>query len=205
MFPACERGRLMTLYKAEDGVRYARAFALHAMVPEAERLFYYSSGDNCTNFISQCVWAAYGGWLSYAPTAVNASRIRQNVRMVSNVWYGSFWHVGSPDWCRVEAFYTDVTAAKGNGPAARQIAAGTFDTVDPGILRRGDVVQLVVRTYVPDRFGHGLYVTEPGEDWETVRICCQSYDRLDASASEFSQYPSIYTRLRVLRFFPAAL
>lgn len=193
----------MAPYLPENGVQYARGFALHEQVPEGDRLFYYSPGDNCTNFISQCVWAAYGGWLSYAPTAVNASRIRQDVRMVGGVWYGSYWHIGSVRWCRVEEFYTYVTAVKARGPVAAQIAAGTFDTVDPSVLRRGDVVQMVVATYVPDRFGHGLYVTEPGTGWDDVRVCCQSYDRLDAPMAEFARYPDIYTRLRVLRFSPA--
>lgn len=192
----------MIPYTPDNGVWYARTFALHEQVPEAKQLFYYSPGDNCTNFISQCVWAAYGGWLPDAQTAENAARIRADVRMVTGVWYGSRWHIGSTRWCRVEEFYTYVTSAKSRGPAARMIALGTFETVNPAILQRGDVVQLVVSTYVPDRFGHGLYVTEPGRTWDEVSICCQSYDRLDAPMTEFSLYPEIYTRLRVLRFMP---
>lgn len=190
-------------YLPQAGADYARAFALHALVPEAQRLFYYSQGDNCTNFISQCVWAAYGGWLpdfSEAGTAQNRARIRADFRMTSGVWFGSFWHVGSPKWCRVEEFYAYVTAAKQAGPAATRIVDGTFETVSPSLLRVGDVVQLVVTPYTPDRFGHNLYVTQAGVSWDDVLICCQSYDRLDSPLTEFAAQPDIYPRLRVLRF-----
>lgn len=185
------------------GVQYARRFALHAWVPETEQLFYYSLEDNCTNYISQCVWAAYGGWLPEGSTAENAARIRADVQMVTGVWYGSRWHIGSTRWCRVEEFYSYVTRPKPKGPVAWQVASGTFDTVDPSVLRVGDVVQLVVATYRPDRFGHGLYVTQAGRSWDTVQICCQSYDRLDAPMTAFAQYPNIYTQMRVLRFLPS--
>ena len=190
-------------YEPENGIRYARAFALHAQVPETERLFYYSPEDNCTNFISQCVWAAYGGWLPGGGAAENAARVRADLRMVKSVWFGSLRDIGSLRWCRVEAFFDYVTAAKAVGPSARAVVSGTFDTVPASLLRRGDVVQLVVSTYAPERFGHGLYVTEEGNTWDDVRICCQSYDRLDAPATVFALFPQIYTRLRVLRFVQA--
>lgn len=193
-------------YGAAEGVVYARTFALHQLVPADERLFFYSLADNCTNFISQCVWAAYGGWLpeiSPAATAENAARIRRDFRMARGVWFGSAAHIGSPDWCRVEAFYDYVTAPKRNGPAAAQVTAGTFEEVPPAALRVGDVVQMVVTPYAPERFGHGLFVTQAGARWADVLICCQSYDRLDSSMEEFSAQPAVYPRLRVLRFAPA--
>lgn len=191
-------------YLPENGIRYARAFALHEQVPEADRLFYYSESDNCTNFISQCVWAAYGGWLPYGQTAENAARIRAGFRMVTGIWFGSQWHIGSTRWCRVEEFHTYVISSKTRGPAARMTVSGTFDTVAPSALQRGDVMQLVVAPYAPNRFGHGLYVTETGASWDEVRVCCQSYDRLDAPVSEFALYPEVYTRLRALRFSEAS-
>lgn len=193
----------MIPYIPEMGVRYARTFALHEQVPETEQLFYYGIEDNCTNFISQCVWAAYGGWLPEGSTAENAARIRADVRMVTGIWYGSRWHIGSTHWCRVEEFASYVTSAKPRGPSAFLVVSGTFDTVDPAVLRVGDVVQMVVAAYMPNRFGHGLYVTQAGASWDTVQICCQSYDRRDAPMTEFAAYPEMYTRMRVLRFLPS--
>lgn len=189
-------------YNAGAGVAYARRFALHQLVPETERLFYYSDGDNCTNFISQCVWAAYGGWLPDGMTAQNTARILADVRMVTGVWYGSRRHIGSTRWCRVEEFYTYVTSVKPRGPSAWLVTSGTFETVAPSVLQVGDVVQLVVAPYAPYRFGHSLYITQEGTVWDEVLICCQSYDRLDAPMTEFSAYPDVYTKMRVLRFLP---
>jgi hypothetical protein len=48
----------------QNGIAYARMYALYAFVPEAKRLFYYDSGTDCANFASQCIWAAYGGWVN---------------------------------------------------------------------------------------------------------------------------------------------
>lgn len=193
-------------YDPPAGVAYARAFALHQLVPEDLRLFYYSQDDDCTNFISQCVWAAYGGWapgFTREITAQNAARIRQDIRQITGVWYGSRSHIGSYNWCRVVDFYNYVTRAKAQGPAAVRVAEGTFAQVPAATVRVGDVIQLVVSAYTPDRFGHGLYVTQAAPDWYDVLICCHSYDRLDSSAGEFAAQPAAYPRLRVLRFAPA--
>lgn len=194
-------------YQPQAGSEYARLFALHRLVPEPLRLFYYSQDDDCTNFISQCVWAAYGGWLpgfTEEITAENARRIRRDIRQITGVWYGSRSHIGSLNWCRVVDFYRFATAAKSAGPAARLVAEGTFADVPASLVRQGDVIQMVVSAYTPDRFGHGVYVTRAAPGWDDVLICCHTYDRLDSSMGEFAAQPAAYPRLRVLRFSPAA-
>lgn len=194
-------------YNPAAGILYAQSYALYDGLPEDLRLFYYSEGDDCTNFISQCVWAAYGGWLpGYTQAAVseNRARILRDVRQVKSIWFGSASHVGSLKWCRVEDFYSYATREKEQGPAARKIAEGDFASVDPSALLPGDVVQLVVTTYTPDRYGHGLYVTRAGATWDDVLICCHTYNRLNEPMTQFAQAPQIYPTLRVLRFSPAA-
>lgn len=195
-------------YNPQAGRIYAQAFALHDNLPPQQQLFYYADGEDCTNFISQCVWAAYGGWVpgfSENTVAKNALRIRTDVRQVKGVWYGSKNNIGANRWCRVEEFFRYTTdTRKVYGPMARQVAEGNFDTVDPSVIELGDVVQLVVTTYTPDRFGHGLYVTRGGPSWDDVLICCHTEDRLDEPMSWFWQFPDIYTKMRVLRFEKAA-
>lgn len=194
-------------YDSGAGIRYARQYALMDTVPENERLFFYDPNDDCTNFISQCVWAAYGGWVpgsGDAAVVLNAPRIRQDVRQVPGVWFGSRSHIGSTRWCRVEEFYSFATARKPTGPAAVRISDGDFRSVDPRLIRAGDVVQLVVASYAPGRFGHGLYITQAGDGWDGVRICCHTYNRRDTPMSEFASQPAVYPRLRVLRFGPGA-
>jgi hypothetical protein len=195
-------------YNPQSGSLYAQTFALYDFVPTEQRLFYYARGDDCTNFISQCVWAAYGGWtpgFSEAAVANNAARIRADVRQTRGVWYGSKSNIGSNRWCRVEEFFRYVTeGSKSQGPMARQIAFGTWGDVDPSIIAVGDVVQMVVTTYVPDRFGHGLYVIKAGASWDDILICCHSDDRLGESMGWFAQFPDVYAKLRVLRFSAAS-
>ena len=193
-------------YDPRAGIAYARTFALHQLVPASRQLFYYSTEDDCTNFISQCVWAAYGGWVpgfTDEITAQNAARIRQDIRQVTGVWYGSRSHIGSLNWCRVVDFYNYATRSKTAGPSAVREAEGTFFSVPAALAREGDVIQLVVSAYTPDRFGHGLYVTRAAANWNSVLICCHTYDRLDSSAGEFAVQPAAYPRLRILRFAPA--
>lgn len=191
-------------YNPTLGKMYAQTFALNYNVPPDQRLFYYADGQDCTNFISQCVWAAYGGWIpGFTEDIVrkNAERILNDVRQVRGIWYGSKSNIGSNRWCRVEEFYSYVTdTGKRLGPMAQQIAEGDWLSVDPGIINEGDVIQLVVTTYIPDRYGHGLYVTKSGPTWDDVLICCHTDDKLDEPLGWFAQFPDEYKKLRVLRF-----
>lgn len=194
-------------YDGVSGSAYARSFALHDNIPRSQVLFYYDPNDDCTNFISQCVWAAYGGWIpgySDVIVAQNAQRIKQDVRQVSGAWYGSRDYIGSTVWCRVGEFYSFITAQKTLGPRATKIAEGKFAFVDPSIIRVGDVIQMIVASYTPDRYGHSLYVTKAGEYWDDILICCHSLDRLDAPMSIFARFPDNYLKMRVLRFDSAA-
>lgn len=189
------------------GTLYARNFSMSDNVPPDQRLFYYDPSDNCTNFISQCVWASYGGWVpsfTREGVAENLARILGDVRQVSGAWYGSHSHIGSNIWARVEEFCSFVTnRGKFHGPRADLMATGALSALDPALLRQGDVIQLVVAPYAPNRFGHGLYVTEAGGAFDSTFICSQTQDRLDVPLSWFLQYPDIYPRQRVLRFSPA--
>jgi hypothetical protein len=195
-------------YNPQAGRLYAQTFALHDNLPEEQQLFYYADGEDCTNFISQCVWAAYGGWIpgfSESVVKKNLERVHADIRQVKGVWYGSKSTIGSNRWCRVEEFYRYVTdARKANGPLARQAAEGNWDTVDPAVIEAGDVIQLVVSTYTKDRFGHGLYVTRSGSSWDDLLICCHTEDRLDEPMGWFAQFPDIYMKMRVLKFESAA-
>ena len=194
-------------YIPRNGIYYAQAFALIDNMPEEQRLFFYSSDDDCTNFVSQCVWAAYGGWLpgfTEEIAAKNSQLILKNVRQVSGVWYGSKHHIGSNKWCRVEEFCAFVSSKNNSqGPNAHLVADGDFNSISPATIKKGDVIQMIVKSYTPDRFGHSLYVTTEGAEWSDVHICCHTYNRLNAPMTVFSSFPEIYSRLRVLRFSSA--
>ncbi|MDR3552220.1 MAG: amidase domain-containing protein [Clostridia bacterium] len=194
-------------YQPVAGGAYAQGYANSALVPPELRLFYVDANDDCTNFISQCVWAGYGGWLpgfTSETVSGNLARIAGRVRQ-SALWFGSHSYIGSNRWCRVEEFYhycTDTT--KSTGPRAAKIAEGPLGGLDASLIAPGDVIQLVVTSYTPDRYGHGLYVTQAGGTLDDTLICSHTLDRLDEPLSWFAQYPDVYSRARVLRFEPAS-
>jgi hypothetical protein len=194
-------------YNPRAGRLYAQSFALHDNLPPSQQLFYYADGEDCTNFISQCVWASYGGWIpgfSENTIAKNAARIRGDIRQAKGVWYGSRSNIGSNRWCRVEEFFNyTADTHKALGPMAKKVAQGNWGSLDPTLIMAGDIVQLIVSTYTPGRFGHSLYVTSAGSSWDDTLICCHTDDRLNEPMGWFSQFPDIYTEMRVLRFTDA--
>lgn len=191
-------------YNPKSGIAYARSYALYFELPEERRLFFYDqNGSDCTNFCSQCVWAAYGGWLpglEAKNTTTNKERIKKMIRMAPFVWYGSLFFSGSNKWCRVVEFHDYALAPKAFGPKAFSVYEGGWEGLKPSAIKAGDVIQLVVVSYAPNRFGHCLYVTQHGGTFEDTLICCHSYDRRDTPLSEFSNNPVQYPRIRVLRF-----
>lgn len=190
------------IYDSAKGVEYARYYANYYRIREDKRLFFYDSND-CTNFCSQCVWAAYGGWLpGYDESAIkeNKERIKSNIRMIPFIWYGSHSSSGSNKWCRVVEFYDYSVSIKNNGPFALKIYDGQWQNFNPSSVREGDVIQMVIKSYASYRYGHCLYVTQRGDSLNQIKICCHTYDRLDAPLSEFSNFPEEYTRLRLIRF-----
>lgn len=191
-------------FNAVLGTIYAQSFALFDNIPENERLFYYAKDMNCTNFISQCIWASYGGWkvgFSEKKIAENKERILNDIRQVKGIWYGSSSNIGSNRWCRVTEFYDYVLDDKKNfGPMAELIDEGTFETIKPETIKVGDVIQMIVASYTADRYGHAVFVTREGKSFDDILICCNSDDRLNEPLSWFEQFPDIYRSLRILRF-----
>ncbi len=99
-------------YNASKGVQYASQFASKSNPKDL--IFYYANGGDCTNFVSQCVWAAYGGY--DAGSITNSKKNRDNqIRMVSGKWYGGSGG-GAGNWEGVENFWKYTTKKKAVGP-----------------------------------------------------------------------------------------
>lgn len=190
-------------YNPQLGALYAQSYALYFSLPAHQRLFYYDGGGNdCANYISQCIWASYGGWLpgmDNQTIAENKARILANVRQVGGIWHGSASNNGTLIWQRVNDFYNYIVSNNGFGPSGNKIAEGTWNSVDPAVIRQGDMVQMVVATYSGGSYGHSLYVTTPGRGWSDILVCSHSRDRLNTPMSEFSSNPAGYPQLRVVR------
>lgn len=195
-------------YEPEKGIPYARMYALYADVPAEKRLFFYARDElDCANFASQCIWASYGGWIEGDSPAIieqNRKRIADYVRQVPDVWNGSATFPGTPRWSRVEALFAYLVSNQSTGPRGIKTAEGTWNTVAPGMIQTGNIIQLVVTGYADYRYGHNLYVTQQGPTFDDILICCHSYDRLDAPLSSFSEHPDMYPKLRVIRLKDAS-
>lgn len=116
-------------YNRNKAVSYARRWAFSRNPKYAD---FTNMGGDCTNFISQCLYAG-SGLMNYTPTTG---------------WYYRSINDRSPSWTGVEYLYKFLTTNKTRAVFAREAA---IDEILPG-----DVIQLGT----PDRFYHSLIVVQ---------------------------------------------
>lgn len=141
-------------YNREHAVEYAHKWAL-ARNP----LFYdfVGIGGNCTNFVSQCVYAGCCT-MNYTPTFG---------------WYYVSSADRSPSWTGVQFFYNFITENTDVGPYGREVRAGD--------LMLGDVIQLGRRD---GTYYHTLIVT--GFDRRTYLVSANTDDSIDRPLSTYN-------------------
>lgn len=163
-------------YDRERAVAYAKRWAL-----DRNPLFFdfTGRGGNCTNFVSQCLFAGCG-IMNFTPT------------------YG--WYYRSPEdrapaWSGVNELYRFLIgdpefaeANGGSGPYA--VNASSANQID-----LGDVIQL---SNAEGRFYHTLIIS--GFTENDILICAHSDDALDRPLSTYN-----YTGLRILHIENARL
>ncbi len=155
-------------YMRENAVMYARKFAF-AQNP------YFASfagiGGNCTNFVSQSIFAG-SCQMNYTPTFG---------------WYYISLDQRSPSWTGVQFFYDFITKNKGIGPFGRE---ATLDE-----LEIGDVIQLG-RNGVG--YYHTLLVV--GFEGQDTLIAAQTDDALDRPLSSYTNDYARYIKIEGVRF-----
>ena len=163
-------------YNRQRAVEYARKWAL-----SRNPLFldFTGSGGNCTNFVSQCIFAGCGV-MNYTPTFG---------------WFYISPEERAPAWTGVDELYSFLTAApdfaeanKGYGPYGRD--ASVARTVE-----LGDVIQL---RNSRGAFYHSLIIS--GFTDTDVLVCAQSDDALDRPLSTYN-----YTSMRIIHIDGARL
>ena len=143
------------MYNREVVYEYAKKWA-YGRNPK-----YYnfdSVGGDCTNFVSQCIYAGC--------KQMNYNRI--------NGWYYINGNNKSPSWTGVEFFYKFLTTNNNLGPK------GEETTIDK--LEIGDVVQL---SFNGQMFSHSLIVVENGTNTNNTLIAAHTYDIFGKSVSEY--------------------
>ena len=155
-------------YMRERAVEYARKYAF-----SQNPLFgnFRGIGGNCTNFVSQSIYAA-GCVMNYTPTFG---------------WYYISLDDRSPSWTGVDFFYNFMTENEGVGPFGR---AASLDE-----LEVGDVIQLGNNE---EGFYHTLLVV--GFDGGDTRIAAQTNDALDRPLSSYTYDFARYIKILGIRF-----
>jgi hypothetical protein len=155
-------------YRRERAVEYAKKYAF-----SQNPLFgnFRGIGGNCTNFVSQAIFAA-GCVMNYTPTFG---------------WYYISLDDRSPSWTGVDFFYNFMTENEDVGPFGR---AATLDE-----LEIGDVIQLGNNE---DGFYHTLLVV--GFNGTDTLVSAQTNDAFDRPLSSYTYDFARYIKILGIRF-----
>lgn len=141
------------IYSGSRGASYANKYA------GQRNTYFYDAGADCTNFVSQCIWAAYGGWSTSMSNTTMQNNIKSKFRMTSTWYAGSGG--GSSAWENVDYLWDYAVGNTGNGPKARGYNDGGYYTnILPIDIAVGDVLQ---KSKDGLDYTHSMYVIEtPG-------------------------------------------
>lgn len=139
-------------YRSTAAVAYARAWAL-----ERNPLYYDFEhiGGDCTNFISQCLYAG-APLMNYTPVTG---------------WYYRSLSDRAPAWSSVVSLHRFLTANQSLGPYAKEVPLQE--------IKEGDIIQL---QNTEGRFYHSLLVTQTSPE---ICVCAHSYDGLDLPLASY--------------------
>ncbi len=143
-------------YNRRKAVAYANRWAY-----ERNPAYYDFSaiGGDCTNFVSQCLYAG-SGIMNYTP---------------ETGWYYISVDNRSPSWTGVDFLYEFLINNSTRGPFAAE--------VDISSVRAGDVIQL----YNGERYYHSLFVVETEEEPDEDNVLVNAHT-LNASRRKLSSY-----------------
>ena len=155
-------------YNRENAVAYARKYAF----AQNSRFGNFAGiGGNCTNFVSQCIYAG-GCQMNYKPTFG---------------WYYISLDDRSPSWTGVEFFYNFITENADVGPFGRVITADELEI--------GDVIQLGRNE---EGYYHTLIVV--GFDGEDPLIAAQTDNAYARPLSTYDYDYSRFIKILGIRF-----
>lgn len=130
---------------------------------------YYSNGNgcfytatlDCTNFVSQCIWAAYGGWSDGDTSATMSANIASRKRMQSSAsldnWFGHANGIGNP-WGSATNLWNFVTGSPATGPKATgKNNNGVWSNISCTEIVTGQVLQF--RNGSSGPYAHSVYVS----------------------------------------------
>ncbi len=156
-------------YSREKAVEYARRWATGR-----NPLFFdfTGRGGDCTNFVSQCVFAG-SGIMNYTPTFG---------------WYYVSPSDRAPAWTGVDEFYDFLIGQPQFAEQNGGVGPRGFEVMNAADIEIGDVIQLVNER---GEFYHTLIIS--GFTDNDILICAHSDDALDRPLSTYN-----YASLRII-------
>lgn len=142
-------------YNAQDAIDYARAWANRR---NPKYLDFTGIGGDCTNFVSQCLYAG--------------SRV-MNEKANSGWYYNSSTDRSAP-WTGVPYLYKFLTTNEGLGPYGKEVS---LSEIVPG-----DIVQIAD---AERGYHHSMLILEVGPTYDDIYIVAHSDDALDRQLSSY--------------------
>lgn len=144
-------------YNRNLAVTYAKKWAL------SRNPKYYNFdpvGGDCTNFISQCLYAG-------------SQKMNYNFE---NGWFYNNGYDKSPSWSGVEFLYKFLVKNKSYGPRGKEIPQNELEI--------GDIAQL---SFDGKTFKHSLFIIDiNGNTLNDISIATHTYDALGKKISEYN-------------------
>ncbi len=142
-------------YNRQKAYEYAKRWA-HSRNPKYYN--YDAIGGDCTNFVSQCIFAG-------------CNQMNYNK---DNGWYYINGNNKSPSWTGVEFLYKFLITNKGDGPKGKET------TIDK--LKVGDVIQLNLNG---NRFSHCLIVIQNSMSLSNTLVASHTFDTFGKRVSDY--------------------
>nr|WP_308742299.1 amidase domain-containing protein [uncultured Anaerocolumna sp.] len=190
-------------YNSANGVAYANEYAY-----SNNPCFYTAAGDggDCTNFISQCIWAAYGGWNPGDSITTMTNNINNRVRMMPSTtlsnWFGHQYGAGTP-WESVNDLWNFATLNSGTGPrASGSNNNSVYKNLVAFAISSGDVLQ--VKRSGDAKYRHSVYVifSSPkfSDDYNNIIVAQHSKNTTRALSDLISGWGGADCYMRKLTF-----
>ena len=154
-------------YNREAALKYARKWS-NARNPEYYNYEYL--GGDCTNFISQCIFAGTGT-MNYSKT---------------DGWYYINGNDKAPAWTGVEFLYKFLINNKGVGPFGSVVSRDEVDV--------GDIIQL---SFDGVKFGHTLIVVNIIEN--KILIATHTFDSYNKDLDTYSYEKARFIKINGYR------
>lgn len=190
-------------YRATVGVEYANKYY------STNNTCFKTASPDCTNFVSQCIWAAYGGWSPGDTVATMTTNIANRKRMMSSSnitnWFGHNNGHGNP-WENVENLWSFVTGNPSEGPKANGYNNnGLYTAVVPQVINNGEVLQFW--NHDLNRYRHSVYVVKTlgwqNTSYYDVKVAAHSQNGLFPLSDKIAGFGGSNCKMRRLSFIIA--